>query len=135
MKVAIGLICFLLTASAIGTVRVPDREADVATKLRSVEHLKFEPQQHRSTTALDEMLDDSLMWVNADGVLLTKAGYLESLHKSSSSPLHIVPETMTVSVFDHLAIVVGIYVEKGTKGGQPYQQRCRFIDTWAFKNS
>jgi len=134
MKVAIILFCFLLTSSAIGTVRVPDREADIAAKLRGVEQLKFNAQQHRNGTALDEMLDDSLMWVNANGVLLTKAGFLERLHKSPSSPLRIVPESMTVNVFDHLAIVVGIYDEKGTRAGQPYQQRCRFIDSWSFKN-
>jgi hypothetical protein len=42
---------------------------------------------------------------------------------------------MSVRGFGHLAVVFGIYEEKGIRNGQPYRQRCRFVDTWAFKKT
>lgn len=111
-----------------------NREADIASALSTLEHLKFDAQQARNISALDAMLDDGLMWVDSDGALFTKAAYLEKLHSADPGPLRIAPESMNFKIFDHLVVVVGIYDEKGIKAGRPYSQRCRFIDTWVFKN-
>jgi hypothetical protein len=104
-----------------------DRESDIAATLRGLEQLKFEAQEHKTTAALDALFDDGLMWVNERGALFTKAGLLETVLNSGLTQMR--PESMNVKVFEGMAIVVGIYAEKGLRSGQPYRQHCRFIDT------
>lgn len=138
MKKSTFLLVFFFTTAFFTTAPIsadslPPREPDSATTLRTLEQLKFDAQLHRNSAALDTMLDDGLMWVDEGGTLLTKSSYLQSLHDSSSTHLRI--ETMKVKVLDRMAIVVGIYDETGVKSGQPYHRHCRFIDTWALKNS
>lgn len=111
-----------------------DRYTDIAATLRALEVLKFEAQQHKNISGLDSMLDNGLMWVTPAGELLTKAAYLASLQGPGVTELRISLEPMSIRIFDGLAIIVGIYSETGMKAGHPYHQRCRFIDTWAFKN-
>jgi len=121
-----GCVTFLTGASGES-----ERDSDVASKVRSLEGLKFEAQKERNLAALDALFDDGLMWVDANGNLSTKAGYMERIHQSASSQLRI--ESMTVRVFDQMAIVVGIYDEGGIRNNRPSRQRCRFIDTWTLK--
>lgn len=116
----------LLTAAAAS-----DLDSNVASKVRSLELLKFEAQRERNVAALDSLFDDGLMWVNAGGVLSTKAGYMASLRLSSNTQLRI--ESLNVKVLGQMAVVVGIYDESGVRNNRPYHQRCRFIDTWTLK--
>ena len=122
------LFGFPLLPAAGGT---SDADSDVASKVRSLEQLKFEAQKQRDLAALDALFDDSLMWVDTNGILSTKAGYMERLHQSATSQLRI--ESLSVKVFDQMAIVVGTYDERGIRNSRPYHQRCRFIDTWTLK--
>ena len=108
-----------------------DRDSDIATKVRSLEGLRFGAQKERNVAALDTLFDDGLMWVDANGVLSTKAGYMERLHQAGSSEIRI--QSMTIKVFDQMAIVVGTYDESGLRNNRTYHQRCRFIDTWTLK--
>lgn len=133
MKLCSILFLLLCTTAPIFADKVPQRESDTANAVRSIEQLKFDAQLRKNAATLDAMLDDGLMWVDEGGMLFTKSSYLESLHGSGSTQLRI--ETMKVKVYDRMAIVVGIYEETGVKAGQPYHRHCRFIDTWAFKNS
>ena len=80
------------------------------------------------------MLDDAAMLVDPDGTLRSKAAYLADLRQSNADLQRISLESTTVFVFDHTAIVVGIYNEKGIDANRHSHRRCRFIDTWAFKN-
>jgi len=132
MKLCSILFLILCTTAPIFGDKAPER-VDTATALRSLEELKFDSQLHKKAASLDAMLDDGLMSVDEGGMLFTKTSYLESLHDSSPTQLRI--ETMKVKLYDRMAIVVGIYEETGVKAGEPYHRHCRFIDTWAFKNS
>lgn len=80
------------------------------------------------------MFDNALIWVDPDGVQLTKADYLVNLRLASTNVLETGPASMTVHVLGDAAVVFGIYQVRGVKGGRPYLQRARFINTWALKN-
>ena len=126
------LLLFASPTLLIGASASSDSDLEVASKIRSLELLRFEALKERNVAALDSLLDEDLMWVNANGTLSTKARYLGRLQDYASSQLKI--ETMTVKVFEGMATVVGIYNESGVKNNRPYRQRCRFIDTWSFKH-
>lgn len=112
----------------------PDRDPGVGQKIRNLEYSKFDALFQKDHGSLDTLFDNALMRVDPDGLLRNKADYLANSHKASVLQLKIVPGTMTVEVFGDVAVVVGIYEERGLIGARPYLQRCRFIDTWAFKN-
>ena len=131
IKTTTILLVFGCTSLFLIASAVSDRDSDVATRIRSLEALRFEAQQQRNLAALDALFDEGVMWVDANGVLSTKAGYLETLHDSSSGRIRV--ESMTIKVSGQMAIVVGIYNQSGIKNNRPYRQRCRFIDTWTFK--
>lgn len=133
MKVCTVLLCFICAAPLFAADAGKNDSSEIEIVLRHLERLKFDAQQRKDTTALGSMLDDTIMWVEPSGALTTKAAYLAAFHDPNRQLLRIVPESMTVKVFDGIAIVVGIYDERGMKAGHPYHVRCRFIDTWAFK--
>ena len=132
MKILTGVLVILCTTSALTAPSVPDRTSDIVATIQSLEQAKFDAQQRKSAAALDSILDDGLMWVGPNGLLSTKALYLQNLRMAGLTQLKI--DSIIVKVFDaQLAIAFGIYDEKGVRAGQPYHQHCRFIDTWSFK--
>jgi len=110
-----------------------DRDTNVVITVKGLERLKFDAQAQKDSSALNAVLDDSVMLVEQDGMLRNKAEYLVRLRSSDVTVQQITPESITVKVFGGTAIALGIYAEKGIEGHRPYRRRCRFIDTWAFK--
>ena len=120
------------------TVMIPGQKINagsgLAAKVRDLEYARFDAQRRKDNLALDAMFDNALVWVEPDGVQLTKADYLAKLRKPDINVTEINPESMTVRAHGTTAVVVGIYRERGVKDGQAYALRARFMDTWAFKN-
>ena len=137
-KLVIGVgflsLCMMGAGSTL-VVGQTDHDTNVAVALRTLERLKFEAQQSRDNSSLNAMLDDAAMLADQDGTLRTKSEYLAGLQQTETTLQRILPESITVLVFGQTAIVVGTYQEKGIEANHPYHRRCRFIDTWAFKNS
>jgi len=126
----IGLLC---ASQLFAANSAPDRDEDIITTLVGLERSKFSAQQQKDTASLNALLDEGLMWVDQNGMLLTKAAYLASLHDAHHTINKIVPDSMTVRVSATVAIVIGIYDETGLEDGHAFHRRCRFIDTWARK--
>lgn len=131
---AIILLCILCVSSGRASDQASERDSDIAFVLLSLERSKFRALQQADTDVLNAIFDDALMLVDSNGELSAKAAYLEALRNSATIPLHVVPESMTAKAFGSMAIVVGIYNETEMKAGHPIHRRCRFIDTWQFKN-
>jgi ketosteroid isomerase-like protein len=134
MKVVLGLLGVLLVAAAASAAQEPARDPRVAEEVRNLERSKFDALQRGDSSTLEAMLDDELLWVDPNGTLWAKAGYLANMHSPTWHLLQMTAESMTLQVFGDAAIVVGIYHERGVRGGHPYVERCRFIDTWVLKN-
>ena len=130
-------VCFLLTgilvAASMPAISQTDHGANVSTTLGMLERLKFEAQQGKDKSALNAMLDDTAMLVDPNGNLKSKSEYLAGLRQSGPSLARLSLESMNVIVFEQMAIVVGVYEETGIEADHAYHQRCRFIDTWAFR--
>lgn len=133
MKTFMTAFLIFLTSIGIALAQANDPASQPAEQVRTLEYARFEAQSRRDNSSLNAILDDQLMWVNSDGVPWTKSEYLGQMRKPGSNLLRVTPESMTVQVFGPVAIVVGIYREKGVKQGHPYTLRCRFIDTWQIK--
>ena len=129
------ILCFCATAALISAQEVEfDSTSGDAAKLRMLEFARFEAQKRKDNAALDALFDNSLISVDSDGTLLSKAELLAKLHGTDAQELEIIPEKMTVRMVEDTASVLGIYRRSGIRAGKAYLQRCRFIDTWVFKN-
>jgi ketosteroid isomerase-like protein len=131
----IAILLVIVWAQAIMTPGQQNSvDSSAAAKFRQLETARFEAQRRGDNVALDAMFDNALVWIDPDGVQLTKFEYLAKLRLARAKVLEIEPESMTVHAFGNTVVVLGIYHEKGVKDGRRYVQRARFINTWAFRN-
>jgi len=131
-EAAILLFIFCVTR-AVAPGQVPDADSRAA-QILSLDNARFDAQKRKDNVALDLMLDSAIVWVEPDGAVLTKSECLSANHLASANILEIAPESMSVQFSGDTAVVVGIYSERGVRSGRPYRRRCRFMDTWVFKN-
>lgn len=125
-----GVIALLGVLYAAGLTMGQD--GGQASDLRALEQGKFAALARHDKAALDGMLDDALIGVDLDGSVRGKLDYLAN-QDARVQLRQMAVTAISVQVSGEVAVVVGIYEEKGLKSGRPYRQRCRFIDTWEWK--
>ncbi|MGA2005531.1 MAG: nuclear transport factor 2 family protein [Terriglobales bacterium] len=84
--------------------------------------------------ALSSLLDNSLVLVEDDGALKTKAEFLGSIKGPTANEEQVAPESLTVRVFGKTAIAIGVIAVKSKEHGKTVTRRERFIDTWIARN-
>jgi hypothetical protein len=110
-------------------------DLDAGSKIRTLETMWNRAELKGDVQALDLIFDISMIYIDEDGAMLTKAQFLNRVAKEGGSELQwLVTPTMNVNVYDDTAVVVGSYRVIGVLKGKPYERTGRFIDTWAFKN-
>jgi ketosteroid isomerase-like protein len=100
------------------------------SNILALEHAWDQAQERGDVKALAAVFDNSLVYVDYDGELLTKAAYLGRVKANNIHMEQIVADEMSVELFGNTAIVVGTYRVKGMENGKPYLRRGRFTDTW-----
>jgi ketosteroid isomerase-like protein len=100
------------------------------SNILALEYAWDQAQERGDTKALSALFDNSLIFVDYDGKVLTKPEYLARIKSDLTHTEQVVTETMDVHVLGNTAIVVGVYRVKGIEGGKPYARRRRFTDTW-----
>ena len=126
-------IVVLMLASAM-PVAAQDEDAAARAQILALEKAWNQAYKAGDTKALGEILDNSLVLVEDDGSLKTKAEFLSSLKGLSVNQEQVTPESLTVRVFGSTAIAIGVIAVKGTQGGKSVVRRERFIDTWIKRN-
>jgi ketosteroid isomerase-like protein len=103
----------------------------IESKIIAMEKAWNQAYKFRDKKALGEILHDSMVLVNDDGSLQSKALFLASIDAARpSDEQQAEPESISVRVFGDVAIATGIFREKGFENGKPYVKRNRFVDTW-----
>ncbi len=124
------LILFAMTP-APGRAQDED-EAGIRSKILALEHAWNQAEAFKDLKALDAILDNSLIYVDFDGSLMTKAGFLSRVKTAHLQ--QVVTESMSVQVFGNVAIATGTYLSKEFKDGRPIERRGRFVDAWVRKS-
>jgi ketosteroid isomerase-like protein len=133
MKTA-GFVLLLICFGARFTAAQQSAGAVAVTKVLALEHAWNQAEQSKDAKALEALFDDALLYIDYDGTLRTKAGFLERVKSDASQPQQETTESMTARAFGSTVVVTGIYVAKGVEKGKPYMRRGRFVDTWTFSN-
>jgi ketosteroid isomerase-like protein len=122
----IGIMAGSLLAQEAGSVQ---------SKIIAMEKAWNQAFKFRDKKALGEILHDSMVIVNDDGSLETKAGFLAGVEAAKQSDdQQAEPESIAVHVFGDVAVATGVFKEKGVENGKAYTRRNRFVDTWVDKN-
>jgi len=129
MKVFASFLALLLTSIAAGA---QDASAD-ESKILALESAWNLAEQHKDAKALDQLLASTLVYIDYDGSIMDKGQFLPSVKPASLHPEQIVNESTTVHVYGTVAVVTGIYREKGVDKGKAYLRRGRFTDTWVYQ--
>ena len=127
--------CFVLILAC--TIQLAAQEVSEATaraQVGALEKTWNEAYRTGDTRALASILDNSLVLVEDDGSLKTKAEFLASVKAPSSNEEQVAPESLSVRVFGDTAIAIGVLAVKSKQNGKTVLRRERFIDTWVHKN-
>ncbi len=97
-----------------------------------MEHVWNQACQFKDLKALDRVLDDAFVFVDADGRLLTKPEVLADV--KASGAMQLISGQLVVHVHGDTAVITGTYQMSGVERGKPFVRRGRFVDTWLYKN-
>lgn len=135
MRVFAKIACLCVLAwLGMSPARAQDSdEAATRSKILTLEHAWNQAEAFKDVKALDALFDNGLIYVDIDGVLMTKAEFLA--HVKSGHVQQVVTQSMAVQIFGTTAIVTGTYQASEFKNGRPLLSRGRFLDTWILKES
>lgn len=125
---------FLLLACAAGNAQTGAPRDAQQSRILGLESAWNQAILQRDAKAVEPLLGEELIYIDADGTMMNKAEYLARVRMPEPHFQHIVNESMQVRFFGRSAVVIGIYREQGTKKGKPYLLRERFVDTWIDRN-
>ena len=122
------LVCILPLAAQ------EDPDSIARSQVMALEKAWNQAYKMGDTTALASLLDNSLVLVEDDGSLKTKAEFLASIKGPTANEEQVAPESLTVRVFGKTAIAIGVIAVKTKEHGKTVTRRERFIDTWIARN-
>lgn len=125
-------VSVLVAAQMASGQKTPYSSANESTLL-AFENAWSQAEEHQDAKALDDLLEDSLVYIRYNGSVWSKGQYLASLKEPNSHEEQAICESMKAYVYGDAAIVTGIYRVKGTEKGKRYARRERFVDTWVRK--
>ena len=127
---SVALWTLALICAPAAPVSAQDQDAAARDQVLALEKAWNQAYKAGDVKALSSILDNSLVLVEDDGSLKTKAEFLASVKSSSANQEQVAPESLSVRVFGNTAIAIGVIAVKETKGGKSVTHRERFIDTW-----
>jgi ketosteroid isomerase-like protein len=122
--------CMVMAAGILGAGQERPRPSDEEGRILALETAWNHAEQNKDVAALDQLLASSLVYVDYDGSLQSKAQFLATAKSESLHPEQITNDEMTAHVYGDAAVVTGVYREKGISKGKAYSRRGRFTDTW-----
>lgn len=139
MKIFLSLFLLLGVAAdaGFGSRFVAAQESELTaaqSKIIAIENAWNQAEERKDAKALDAILDNSLVYTDYDGTMLTKPDFLASVKAPARQPQQQVTESMNARVYGDSAVVTGVYRVKGSEKGKPYLRRGRFTDTWISRN-
>jgi ketosteroid isomerase-like protein len=104
------------------------------SRILSSEAAWYKAENEGDSTAMQALLDPTMVDIDHDGVLRDKSRLIADMKAATAHAARIVNESVDVHVFGDTAVAAGVNNEKGFAGGKFYQRRCSFIATWVYRN-
>lgn len=134
MRALIAASLVLLTSAILFAQNKPKQIGEEG-RLMALESAWNHAEQSKDAKALNQLLAETLVYIDYDGTLMNKKEYLASTMKSDVEGEQINNDGMNVHMYGNAAVVTGAYRDKGVRKGKPFQRRGRFTDTWIYDNN
>jgi ketosteroid isomerase-like protein len=130
----LGAITALLLIGVTFAIAHQTKDSDDEGRILALEKAWNLALEQRDTSALEMLLDTSLVSVDIDGSRQTKAEFLASIKDPDYQIAQAVTEQSSIQVYGNAAVVTGIFRIKATEKGKTSTHRERFVDTWVKSN-
>jgi hypothetical protein len=112
------------------TDRAPDGADAAAEALRAAERRLQRAQLESDVEALDELIDDRLVFTGPDGKHYTKQDDLRVHRSGQQSMTRVDEEDLTVLVVGDTGVTWFLGTLQGTMAGDHFRARVRYTRTW-----
>jgi ketosteroid isomerase-like protein len=123
------LTAVLLTSTA-ATFSVAQQKSEQASKILALEAKWNEAYKRNDIATMNSLLADDFIITVEDGSTYSKSGYIAN---AGDGAMHVEISEMSnlkVNMHGNVAVVTGVYHEKGTLKGKPYEYHDRLTDVW-----
>jgi len=117
-------------ASATSFAKDDAREA----ALRKAELTRFDAQVNADAKVLGELLDDGLEYSHSNGVLDSKASFIESLTSGTRDYIATTADIESIRIFGDVAVIRGTAKVTVNENGKPLDLNLGYTDLWLWKN-
>ena len=121
--------CILLIFAVLGIAGAQQTDAR-ESKILVLERLWNEAQVNRDASSLDALVGDRFVNTEWDGTVSDKAQFLSDIKDPRFKAISLNIQDVKVAFYGDTAVVTGVYHNKGTSDGKPYEHSGRFTDTW-----
>lgn len=124
------LLCWALAWLVVAPAALSAQEKSDAEVVRALETKWAQSFKQHNIDILSSLLADDFVITVEDGTVYSKAGYIS--HTADSGTRVQVAEISDLKVRTHgnVAVVTGLYHEKGESNGKPYDYHDRLTDCW-----
>ncbi len=135
MKAKPSLLLFLFFAPIAALLSLAQRNSDSAAKILALENKWNEAYQRGDIATMNSLLADDFVITVEDGNIFSKSGYIAHVGDPDNKVMVSEMSDLKVRIHGNAAVVTGVYHEKGTTKGKPYEFHDRLTDVWLFENS
>jgi len=126
-----ALVSILGAPILVAPLAAQQKTEVVESKIIALEKAWNQAYKFRDKKALTAILHDSVILINDDGTLQSRAAFLATVDAApSSDQQQAEPESISVLVFGDVAIATGVFRRITIKNGRSFLERERFVDTW-----
>ncbi len=130
MKVIVLLLAVACGSPLQGWSQDPDAHA--TSRIIALEHAWSQAAESKDMRSLDVLLDDTFVYVDLQGRLMTKTQVMADV--KASAVQQFVTSEMTAYLYGNATIVTGTFRMKGIEKGKPFLLQGRFTDTWIYRD-
>jgi len=135
MKTKSLLLLFLLFAPAAALLAPAQRSSESAAKILALENKWNDAYQRGDVASLNSLLADDFVITVEDGSTFSKSGYIAHAGNADNKVVLSEMSDLKVRMHGNAAVVTGVYHEKGTAKGKPYEFHDRLTDVWLLVDS
>jgi len=125
----------MLTCALVASIAAEDNISSAAqSKVLALENAWNIAEEKSDVRALDLIFDNSMIYIDEDGALLSKAQFLAQTKNTHTQMQSLVTQTIAVRMFGgEMAVVVGSYRARGMEHNKAYLREGKFMDTWVLR--
>ncbi len=125
------LVALMAGVGTSGGYAQETSDSAAGSKIVALENLWNQAVEIKDLRALDAILDEAFVYVDAEGKIFTKPQLLAEV--KASQRVQVSSESMVTHLHGDTAVVTGIYRVSGAERGKPFVRRERFVDTWHYR--